>query len=194
MIMTTYKRQLLLAYLGYDPGQLDGVDGPRTRAAADKFCAAYGVPADSIDQGLIGAVAGTVVPPPPSGSFWDRAPHFRRREFRCTCGRCGGYPVEPTEALVLGCEELRVEAGVPLHITDWGGSGVRCPEHNREVGGATRSYHLYGMAADLHPGGGMTPAALYALADAQLGQTGELGLYDWGIHYAPEGAYNRFRG
>ena len=31
--MTTKQIQCLLTYLGYDPGQIDGVDGPKTHAA-----------------------------------------------------------------------------------------------------------------------------------------------------------------
>ena len=38
--------------------------------------------------------------------------------------------------------------GMPITVN----SGFRCPSLNRAVGGAKRSYHLYGRAADLNAG------------------------------------------
>ena len=38
--------------------------------------------------------------------------------------------------------------GIPITVN----SGFRCPSLNRAVGGAKRSYHLYGRAADLNAG------------------------------------------
>ena len=35
--MTVRQRQLLLAYLGYDPGAIDGANGPKTKAAIKAF-------------------------------------------------------------------------------------------------------------------------------------------------------------
>lgn len=35
--------------------------------------------------------------------------------------------------------------GLPIHVN----SGVRCEEHNRNVGGAPSSYHMRGMAVDI---------------------------------------------
>jgi uncharacterized protein YcbK (DUF882 family) len=42
-------------------------------------------------------------------------------------------------------EEMRGRRGAPIIIT----SGYRCAAHNRKVGGAPRSLHMYGMAADI---------------------------------------------
>lgn len=174
MTINIFKAQRMLQLLGQDI-QADGYWGPISEAALDA----------EIQKRE----------PEDDGDFWKHIRYFTRAEFRCTCGKyCNGYPVEPTEALVRGCDALRERAGVPLFIIQKGGSGIRCPQHNRDVHGASNSYHLYGMAADLHPSGAMTPADLYALADAMLGKTGELGLYSWGIHYAPEGNYSRFKG
>lgn len=39
----------------------------------------------------------------------------------------------------------RQQLKAPIHVN----SGYRCPELNRRVGGALRSYHLQGRAADL---------------------------------------------
>nr|DAG52047.1 MAG TPA: peptidase [Caudoviricetes sp.] len=40
--MTVKQRQLLLAYLGYDPGTIDGLYGPKTRAAVKAFQQDFG--------------------------------------------------------------------------------------------------------------------------------------------------------
>ena len=92
--MNTRQAQCLLTYLGYDPGQIDGIDGKKTQAALAAFRADYGVGAD----GLVGAVAGTIakLDKPQSGSWWDDIKHFRRDEFKCKCGGryCNGYPAE----------------------------------------------------------------------------------------------------
>ena len=53
--MTVKQQQCLLDYLGYDPGQIDGVDGPKTQAALAAFRSDYGMGA----EGLVAAVAGT---------------------------------------------------------------------------------------------------------------------------------------
>lgn len=52
------------------------------------------------------------------------------------------------EELPRRLELLRKAVGRPIVIR----SGYRCPVHNRRVGGALRSQHLYGRAADLMPG------------------------------------------
>ena len=42
-------------------------------------------------------------------------------------------------------EPLRKRFGKPIYVN----SGFRCQELNRAVGGAVKSYHLYGRAADI---------------------------------------------
>lgn len=162
--MTERQKQCLLTYLGYDPGAIDGVDGPRTRAALEAFTADYGVGA----EGLPGAVAGMVPKrnKPPNtascsekpnssktGTFWDDIAHFSREEFRCPCGKCGGFPVEPVEAIVREAEALRVALGVPVVIVPpdghSGGSGVRCQAYNDSLKGSVpNSRHVQGKAVD----------------------------------------------
>jgi uncharacterized protein YcbK (DUF882 family) len=76
----------------------------------------------------------------------DLTRHFSWREFECRCG-CSMPPDvrERVKELASALEVLRSALGVPLHIN----SGYRCPARNRKVGGATRSRHLAGDAADL---------------------------------------------
>ncbi len=60
-----------------------------------------------------------------------------------------GVTISPTiyANLITLCqrlEEARKKLGKPMVIT----SGYRTPSHNKAVGGAPKSYHLKGMAAD----------------------------------------------
>ena len=68
---------------------------------------------------------------------------FKPEEFKCPC--CGQG--EPAQALVLWLDMFRAAWGYPVKIN----SGFRCPAHNAEVGGAERSRHLLGCAADIAP-------------------------------------------
>ena len=109
--MTVKQIQCLLTYLGYSPGTIDGIDGRNTQGAIRAFQADYGLTVDGIpgaatQKMLIGAIAGTAVKvekpesstPQKTGAFWDGIKYFKREEFRCPCGKCGGFPVEPKEA------------------------------------------------------------------------------------------------
>ena len=203
--MTTEQIQCLLTFLGYSPGAIDGIEGRNTQAAIRAFQADYGLTADG-DPGaatqkmLIGAVAGTAVKvekpessdAPKTVTFWDDIKYFTREEFRCPCGRCGGFPVEPQESMVRTVDEIRRRLGIPISIVDSGGSGVRCVAHNAEVGGVANSQHLYGLAADLHSAA--SPAQMKAVAEDVMGHTGGIGLYDWGIHVDTRPGYARWNG
>lgn len=67
---------------------------------------------------------------------------FKREEFACKCG-CGFAAVDA--ALLSVLEEVRRAFNAPVTIT----SGCRCEAHNKKVGGAAKSYHVKGMAADI---------------------------------------------
>lgn len=204
--MTTLQVQYLLAYLGYDPGPLDGILGTKTKAAAYDFQRDFGgltvdgIAGDSTQAALRHAVgeewekpvsnSGTARPTTPTtGTFWDGIHYFNREEFRCKCPRCGGFPVEPRESLVRTVDEIRRRLGKPIIIS----SGVRCKEHNAEVGGVSNSQHLYGIAADLHCPGA-TSAEMKEAAEAVLGNTGGIGLYSWGIHVDTRNGRSRWNG
>lgn len=94
----------------------------------------------------------------------DLSPNFDTREFRCRhCGALRG----PDVSLVATLQRMRTAKKRPLIVV----SGYRCPEHNARVGGASRSRHLYGDAADVPAG--------YATADEwrRAGATG-IGIRD----------------
>lgn len=209
--MTIDQRQHLLAYLGYYVGQVDGDWGSLSKTACtafqkDREITADGYGGPETDNALKYAVANdlfksevvisenetTTEDSSTVGTFWDDSEFFGREEFRCQCkGKyCNGFPVEPEEELVRVCNEIRRRLGVPVTIVDGGGSGVRCPQHNAAVGGVGSSNHLYGKAADLHSS--KSPQEMYRVAEEVLGNTGELGLYDWGIHVAANCKYSRF--
>ena len=204
--MTVMQIQHLLAYLGYDPGDCDGVMGRNTQAAVRRFQADYGLTTDG-DPGaatqkmLIGAVAGTAAKvdkpessdAPKTVTFWDDIKYFTREEFRCQCGGkyCNGFPAEPAGETVRMADEIRRRAGVPLNVN----SGLRCKQHNAEVGGVSNSLHTTGQAVDL--GGKISPAKLHEIAAQvqaeKIPGKGGLGLYSWGVHI-DTGKYSRWNG
>jgi uncharacterized protein YcbK (DUF882 family) len=69
------------------------------------------------------------------------AEHFLLSEFECAC--CGRVKLDG--AMPGRLEALRAAFGRPLTIT----SGYRCERHNAEIGGAPRSRHMIGLAADI---------------------------------------------
>ena len=216
--MTIQQIQNLLQYLGYYTIQVDGLPGPGTTEAVRNFqkdfggIAVDGVPGPATQKALKHAIAYGIEKKPDTsepggsqtntgnaqtGTFWDDIQYFTREEFRCQCkGRyCNGFPYEPEETLVKICDEIRRRAGVPVSIVTAGGSGVRCPTHNANVGGVSNSLHLYGKAADLHSS--LSPQQLKAIAEDVTAEMipgqGGIGLYSWGIH-VDTGKYSRWNG
>jgi hypothetical protein len=164
---------------------VDGIDGKRTLAAQQDFREDNGMPAlgDELEEVLIGAVFHSkfkkkqqIVENQPAK--WYGIKYFKRSEFACKCGKCGGFPAEPSLELARVLDKLREHFGNPAHIN----SGVRCKAHNKAVGGASNSQHLYGTAADIATIEGTTPAEMYAYAEKLLPNTGGIGIYNWGIH------------
>ena len=209
--MTIKQIQHLLCYLGYDPGDCDGVMGKNTMAAVKKFQVDYGLTADG-DAGaatqkmLTGAVAGTAVKVEKpvdtaesgekTGTFWDDITYFARGECRCKCGGryCNGYPAEMAEQTMRMADEIRRRAGVPLNVN----SGVRCKQHNADAGGVWNSLHLTGQAIDLAPiGCNISVTKLRNIAQEVMAEKipgrGGLGCYSWGVHI-DNGKYSRWNG
>ena len=162
--MDTKKVQLLLTYLGYDPGGIDGIPGKNTRGAIRAFQEDNGLTQDGIvgqqtESYLLDAVyrgrfaeetnvtAGGQEPEE-TGTFWDEIQYFSRDDpyIGCFCGACGGFPVEPSEKLMRLADKVRTAAGRPMVPT----STVRCKKHNAAVGGVATSRHMQGTAMDFY--------------------------------------------
>lgn len=159
--MTTRQIQNLLDYLGYTPGQIDGIMGGRTRSAIKAFRVDYGLsPTDDADEAtckaLTHAVCYGMPEKDPEPAVRDTAditaldtgyPYFTLAEFRCKCAdpNCPGKSMKPSYALLRKLVDIRTRFGQPVTIS----SGIRCEAHNRAVGGVPTSYHLSGRAADI---------------------------------------------
>lgn len=76
-------------------------------------------------------------------------PNFEPEEFRCSCGRCTGYPTWMRQVELKHLQAIRNHYKKPMTIT----SGVRCAYENRRVGGVSNSGHLKGYAADFYMAG-----------------------------------------
>lgn len=90
---------------------------------------------------------------------WQLMPHFKAEEFSCHCG--GKHPSWIALELVHKLETLRMKLRRPIRVT----SGYRCPGHNNSVGGAAKSQHVQGRAADIQVDG-LTVRELAAAARA----------------------------
>lgn len=110
--------------------------------------------------------------------------NFRPQEFYCKCGECLGPSPDSsaTRHLAWVLQQIRDLVNVPIKIT----SAYRCESHNQRVGGATRSKHKLGIAADLKPRG-LSPDELHEaiedLVSSKRIPEGGLGLYNTFVHY-----------
>lgn len=100
----------------------------------------------------------------------DLSEHFSSSEFRCR-DDCG-YG-QPHPRLIARLERLREVLGdKPVVIV----SGLRCPPHNRAVGGASRSRHQSGEGCDIRSG-------IVKRAQAERAGFTGIGLKDgWVVH------------
>lgn len=197
--MTTKQLQCLLAYLGFDPGRIDGLWGKDTRQAVIRFQQAQGLDADGIPgertcSALRRSVARepekTEAPKETAGAeVWLAADgfyhipkdldvrlskNFSAREFRCGLGSgcaCTETVIDPKLAALL--QNLRDHFQAEITVT----SGYRCPEYNRRVGGAEGSRHTRGQAADITIRG--VPPVRAAQTAERMGVQG-IGLYETG--------------
>lgn len=156
--MTIKQKQHLLGYLGFYAGSPDGIWGRLSEEATRAFQRDYGLEQDGVfgpatEKRILEVIATgeqptwQAQPTPDTGGgedWWKGIRYFTREEFRCPCGRCGGFPAEPAEKLVRLADQVREHFGAPALPS----SGVRCPEHNKEVGGVWNSFHLAGKALD----------------------------------------------
>ena len=88
--------------------------------------------------------------------------NFKLSEFRCKCRRasCDAVPMDPSFIAML--EKIREAFGLPMIVT----SGVRCAYWNEQMGGAPKSTHLKGIAADIKAVSPQVRDKLIKLAEA----------------------------
>lgn len=205
--MTVRQQQLLLEYLGYDTGGIDGIPGPNTERATTAFQKDYGLEADGIcgpateakiksvictgdapacqPQDGSGYIADASVYLMPDGCYHiprgvdvQLTKNFWAHEIHCQGVDCCAESVINKRIMDLA-QEIRDDIGEPLEIATAGGSGYRCPVHNAETQGASpTSLHTISDAVDLHY---RDPAKLKAATLRHL-HDGEVGLYSWGCH------------
>lgn len=106
----------------------------------------------------------------------DLSEHFDRSEFAChdLCGLDRAVDAE----LIRVLEELRAHFMVPIQIV----SGLRCPRHNRAIGGVTDSQHLYGTAADIKVGD-VDSKKIYSWLDERFPDSKGVGRYKTFTHF-----------
>lgn len=104
------------------PLVVDDVAGPKTRAAAGRSARRH------VDE------------------LPDISLNFSAHQFACHCGGKleGCRKTLVRRGLLISLEGLHRILHHPIEILD----GYRCPAHNKAVGGAADSQHLYGCAID----------------------------------------------
>jgi hypothetical protein len=161
----------------------DGKIGPRTRAALEAERNVDHTPDDDHDGG------------PSEGGVTSGAltAHFSLSEFASRDGAATpASAVSRLRGLAEQLEVLRAElGGNAVRVI----SGYRSPAHNRAVGGARNSQHLYGRAADISIGG-YTPRQIKnkieQLIRAGRMLQGGIGLYGGFVHYDTRGSAARW--
>lgn len=71
--------------------------------------------------------------------------YFKDSEFVCKCGKCGMGIADINYKALGKLAVARDIAGIPFKLV----SAVRCPTHNKAVGGEKNSAHMRGYAFDV---------------------------------------------
>ena len=193
--MTVKQKKCLLFYLGYYFGEIDDKWDDACKRATESFQNDFGaIAVDGIfgketEKAIKHAIAYGMPKKENESDFWDGVQYFERSEFKCKCGKCGGFPVEPSEELVLILEKIRKYFGKPVVVN----SGIRCATHNANVGGASMSQHLNGTAADIVVNG-IDPERVAKYAETLLPKSGGIGRYKTFTHVDVRSTKSRWNG
>jgi hypothetical protein len=155
--MTIKQKQCLLYFLGYYVGKIDGDWGTLSKIATKAFQKDFGglvvdgIAGDATVKAMKHAVAYGMPEkkdnsaPAKSADWWDEIKYFKKAEFSCKCGKyCNGHPTEMNQKVVKAADKVREHFGVEAIVT----SGLRCSQHNANVGGVSNSRHKQGKAID----------------------------------------------
>ena len=104
----------------------------------------------------------------------DLSKNFSRAEFQCRDG-CGFATVDVELIPIL--ENVRMHFNSSIHIT----SGCRCKKYNTVIGGAKKSKHMEGRAADFQVKGVKPKQVQKYLKKKYKGKYG-IGQYDLFTH------------
>lgn len=119
--------------------------------------------------------------------------NFNLDEFASADGTApSGEVLKNLTELAKNLEVLRKHIGQPIRVT----SGFRSREHNKKIGGATNSFHVLGMAADIQVSK-MTPEQLAKTIELLIAEgkmkEGGLGIYRTWVHYDVRGTKARWK-
>lgn len=112
--------------------------------------------------------------------------NFKVREFR---SKDGADAIFVSPQLVELVQRIRDHFGRPLIIN----SAYRTTSHNKAVGGARHSQHLYGTAADIVVSG-VHPSAVADFAESLLPDSGGIGRYAGFTHVDVRPNKSRWKG
>lgn len=112
--------------------------------------------------------------------------NFKVKEFACSDG---SDPIFISMELVEVLQKIRDHFGKPVVLN----SAYRTAKHNKAVGGASYSQHLYGTAADIVVTG-VKPADVAAYAETLLPKTGGIGIYSTFTHVDVRAVKARWKG
>lgn len=112
--------------------------------------------------------------------------HFKVYEFRC---KDNTDPIFISFSLVEILECIREHFKKPVYIN----SAYRNPAYNAMIGGAKKSMHMYGMAADIHING-VTPKQIAEFAETLMPDSGGIGIYDNFCHIDVRTVKSRWNG
>lgn len=164
-MLNNYYVQKNLQFLGYYKGEIDEVFGPLEKQALTDFQrdfnlkyvdGIYGPESDEVLTQVIKEMQEILQCSKIDGMAGNETntnydnfkgiKHFTRNEFKCKCG-CGNDRIDIRLVKIL--DNIRDYYNKPAIIT----SGVRCPAHNKAVGGTNNSWHLStrgGKASDFY--------------------------------------------
>lgn len=170
--MDTKEIQTILTQIGINIGKVDGIIGVKTIGGIKEFQQIFGLASD----GIAGEKTVEIL------NKAKEITHFKVKEFACRHCRVVKLDIE----LLIKLEELRVAIGDKPIISN---SGYRCPTHNKNVGGAKQSLHMFGKASDIRVNG-VTPSQVREKADKVFHDGGVL-IYNTFVHVDTRGKKQR---